>query len=71
LRHTFASHAVMAGAPLMVVAQTLGHRDTRMCELHYSHLSPNYVADEIRRTAPRYGFAVDKTVTPLRRPQKN
>jgi integrase len=67
LRHTFASHAIMAGAALMVVAETLGHADTRMVELHYGHLAPNFVTDEIRRTAPRYGFAVDRsTVTPLR-----
>ena len=65
LRHTFWSRR-RAGAPLMVVAQTLGHADTRMCEIHYSHLAPNFVADEIRRTAPRYGFGLDKTVIPLR-----
>ena len=32
LRHTWASLAVMAGVPLMVVAKNLGHRDTRMVE---------------------------------------
>src|SRR5258708_27457462 len=56
LRHTWASHAVMAGMPLMVVAKNLGHRDTRMVELHYGHLAPSYVADEIRAKAPRFGF---------------
>ena len=34
LRHTWASLTIMAGAPLMVVAQNLGHRDTRMVERH-------------------------------------
>jgi integrase len=56
LRHTYASLSVMAGAPLHVVARNLGHADTRMCEQHYSHLAPSYVADEIRRAAPRFGF---------------
>jgi integrase len=56
LRHTFASLAIMAGAPLLVVARNLGHRDTRMVEKHYGHLAPSYIADEIRRAAPRFGF---------------
>jgi integrase len=56
LRHTWASHAIMNGAPLMVVAKNLGHADTRMVELHYGHLAPNFVTDEIRRTAPRFGM---------------
>jgi integrase len=59
LRHTYASHAVMAGAPLMVVARHLGHADTRMVEKHYGHLSASYVADEIRRAAPRFGATPD------------
>jgi integrase len=32
LRHTFASHCIQNGAPLMVVAKNLGHTDTRMVE---------------------------------------
>jgi integrase len=35
LRHTWASLTIMGGAPLIVVAQNLGHRDTRMVELHW------------------------------------
>jgi len=55
LRHTWASLAVMAGAPLLVAARNLGHADTRMCEKHYSHLAPSFIADTIRATAPRFG----------------
>jgi integrase len=51
LRHTWASHRVMAGAPLMVVAQALGPADTRMVEKHYSHCAPSYVRDVIRAAA--------------------
>jgi len=54
LRHTYASHAVMAGAPLLVVAKNLGHADTRMVEKHYGHLSASYIADAIRAAAPRF-----------------
>lgn len=55
LRHTWASLSIMAGAPLMVVAQNLGHADTRMVERHYGHLANSYVAETIRATAPSFG----------------
>lgn len=60
----------MNGAPLMVVARNLGHADTRMVELHYGHLAPSFVADEIRRTAPRFEEATEQVVTHLRRRPK-
>lgn len=60
LRHTWASHAVMNGIPMLVVAKNLGHSDTRMVEKHYGHLAPSYVADAIRAGAPRFG-AVEKS----------
>ena len=51
LRHTWASHRVMRGMPLLAVAQVLGHSDTRMVEKHYGHLAPSYLRDMVRRTA--------------------
>jgi integrase len=65
LRHTYASHAVMAGAPLMVVGRNLGHADTRMVEKHYGHLSASYVAEAIRAAAPRFGIKDDSKLAPL------
>jgi len=56
LRHTWASHAVMNGVPLLVVAKNLGHADTRMVERHYGHLAPSYIAHAIRANAPRFGM---------------
>jgi integrase len=56
LRHTYASHAVMNGAPLHVVGKNLGHADTRMVEKYYGHLAPSYIAEEIRKAAPRFGM---------------
>src|SRR5262249_53189180 len=56
LRHTWASHAVMGGMPLPVVAKNLGHADTRMVEKHYGHLAPSYVAEAVRKHAPRFGI---------------
>jgi integrase len=66
MRHTWASHAVMNGMPLLVVARNLGHRDTRMVERHYSHLSPSYEAESIRSHAPKFGFKPDHKVAVLR-----
>jgi integrase len=66
LRHTWASLATMAGVPLMIVARNLGHADTRMCEKHYAHLAPSYIAEAIRAGAPRYGVKADKRVEPIR-----
>jgi integrase len=60
LRHTWASHAVMNGVPLLVVAKNLGHADTRMVEKHYGHLAPSYIADAIRAGAPKFGFEPGK-----------
>jgi integrase len=62
LRHTFASLSVMNGMPLLVVAKNLGHTDTRMVEKHYGHLSPNYVAEAVRKSAPRFGIALSNVV---------
>jgi integrase len=67
LRHTWASLAVMAGMPLMVVARNLGHRDTRMVERHYGHLTADFVNEAIRSHAPRFGIETSTNVRPLER----
>jgi integrase len=69
LRHTYASLSVMAGAPLHVVARNLGHADTRMCEQHYSHLPPSYVADKLgeRRRASGSSLATCGGYRPVHR----
>ena len=65
LRHTWASLSIMAGVPLMVVAENLGHVDTRMVEKHYGHLAASYVADAIRAGAPRFGIVGETNVRGL------
>lgn len=67
LRHTAASHNVMSGVPLNVVAHNLGHADTRMTERHYSHLAPSYVAEQIRKFAPEFGTVEQTSVVTLAR----
>jgi integrase len=67
LRHTHGSTLAMRGVPMGVIAEQLGHADTRMTEKHYAHLAPSYVADTIRAHFPTLGIADDTTVTRLRR----
>jgi integrase len=66
LRHTYASHAIMNGAPLFVVARNLGHSTTVMVEKHYGHLAPSYIADAIRAAAPRFGYEEPDALKGLR-----
>ena len=53
LRHTFASHAVMQGVPLPVVARLLGHRNVRMT-LRYAHVADK----DVEAAAERIGSAI-------------
>ena len=53
LRHTFASHAVISGVPIPVVARLLGHSHVRMT-LRYVHVSDRDTQD----AAERVGSAI-------------
>ena len=62
LRHTYASLAVMNGVPIAVVAEQLGHKDTRITERHYAHLCRSYKQEIIRANLPSFGFMTVKVV---------
>lgn len=66
LRHSYASQLVQAGVSLAVVAEALGHSDTRMVSKHYGHLSPSHVASEIRANLPALGVEIENKVTRMR-----
>jgi hypothetical protein len=38
----------MAGVPMAVIAEALGHADERITRKHDAHLSPSYVRDAVR-----------------------
>jgi integrase len=67
LRHIYASILAMRGVSLQVIAEALGHTDTRMTSRHYAHLVPSYVADTIRAHLPAFGAGERDNVTALRR----
>jgi integrase len=68
LRHTHGSTLARKGVPMGVIAEQLGHADTRMTEKHYAHLSTSYVADTIRAHFPTLGIGGNNTaITPIRR----
>jgi integrase len=69
LRHTHGSTLAMKGVPMGVIAEQLGHADTRMTEKHYAHLAPSYVADTIRAHFPTLGIAGDTTVVTIPHPK--
>ncbi len=63
LRHTYGSALAMNAVPLQVIAEALGHSDTRITSKHYAHLMPSYVNDTIRANLPDFGkFEKDNVV---------
>jgi integrase len=66
LRHSFASHLLMAGAPLLYVSTALGHVKATTTLQHYTHYLPTgdrAVADRLEalRTAPDFLKASSRT----------
>jgi integrase len=47
LRHTFASHLAMRGAPLKAIQELLGHSTIQMT-MRYAHLAPEVARDAVR-----------------------
>lgn len=49
LRHTYASQLIQSGAPMIVVADQLGHANTNTVSQTYGHLSPQIRESEVRQ----------------------
>lgn len=58
LRHTFASHLAMAGVPLVLIKELLGHSDIKMT-VRYAHLAPGHAKNAVeilaKNKAPKGG----------------
>ena len=50
LRHTFASHFIMAGGNILTLQKILGHSDVKMTMI-YAHLAPDYLGQEMERVS--------------------
>lgn len=48
LRHTFASHYMMAGGSLLALSKILGHSDVKITMV-YAHLAPDFIGSEMNR----------------------
>ena len=57
LRHTYASHAIMNGAPLIVIAKNLGLSKTTMIERHHGHMTASLMDSAIKAAAPVFEAA--------------
>lgn len=49
LRHFFISYCVMNGIPMLTIARWVGHSSTKMIEVVYGHLTPDYRAEQMSR----------------------
>ncbi len=58
LRHTCASHAVMNGAPVLVVARLLGHSNIRMT-LRHAHLGERHIGAAAERVSQAVAGIMD------------
>ena len=50
LRHTFASHFMMAGGNILSLRDLLGHHDIKVTQ-KYAHLAPDHLAAEAARVS--------------------
>lgn len=66
LRHTFAASLATAGVPIQMIAEALGHADTRMTMRHYAHLMPSALKAAIQANLPSLG-GPESNVTPITR----
>jgi integrase len=48
LRHTHGSRLARMGTEIRIIAEQLGHKDTRITLKHYAHLMPEFVGDRFR-----------------------
>ena len=60
LRHTFASHLVMAGVDLVTVKELLGHKTIDMTN-RYTHLAQEHKAQAVAKLSERFAAQASAT----------
>lgn len=66
LRHSYGSLLAKHGVPMLMIADQLGHSDTRITERHYAHVAASVVADTVRAAMAGRGIVEPDNVEPLR-----
>lgn len=56
LRHTYASHSLKNGMRIEVLANQLGHKDTRITLRHYAHLCNTHKQEQVQQFAPTFDY---------------
>jgi integrase len=71
LRHSFASMLIQSGVPIEVIADALGHADTRITIRHYAHLSDKVRKEAVARL-PSFGLekSLESNVTNIQSAKK-
>ena len=67
---TYGSWLAVRGVALQVIADALGHRDSRLTEKHYAHLAPGHVANIVRANLPDLGLPEPDNVVEIDRAER-
>ena len=70
LRHSFASHMIMAGADLSTVQMCLGHSQQTMTQ-RYAHLAPNHIRKAVRMLDKVFGGVPVQEEQPAQKPTQD
>lgn len=65
LRRTYGARLALAGVPMAVIAEAMGHKDERITRRHYAHLSPSYVAEQVRQHSAGLGIIAPDNVASI------
>ena len=72
LRRTYGARLALNGVPMAVIAEALGQADERITRRHYAHLSPNYVAEQVRKHSAGMGIVpMEENITQISKIRKS
>ena len=65
LRRSYGARLARKGVQMQIIANAMGHKDTKVTERHYAHLAPSHVADAIRTGISGLNIAAASNIEPL------